>query len=139
MLMKNNFVHADCHGGNILVEIQEKKSNIFFKIWESLTEAYYQLEQKIVFSTLTSEKMRFLYKIDRKEESDMRKLLRTSKEKVVLNIIDAGMVLELGQQDRESFVNFVKSVIQCDGKMCAEMIYNLSTIDGVKIPQGKHR
>jgi hypothetical protein len=40
--------------------------------------------------------MRFLYKIDRKEESDMRKLLRTSKEKVVLNIIDAGMVLELG-------------------------------------------
>jgi predicted unusual protein kinase regulating ubiquinone biosynthesis (AarF/ABC1/UbiB family) len=44
MLMKNNFVHADCHGGNILVEIQEKKSNIFYKIWESLTEAYYQLE-----------------------------------------------------------------------------------------------
>lgn len=22
MLMKNNFIHADCHGGNIIVEIQ---------------------------------------------------------------------------------------------------------------------
>jgi aarF domain-containing kinase len=24
MLMKNNFIHADCHGGNILIEIREK-------------------------------------------------------------------------------------------------------------------
>lgn len=22
MLMKNNFIHADCHGGNILIEIR---------------------------------------------------------------------------------------------------------------------
>jgi aarF domain-containing kinase len=26
MLMKNNFIHADCHGGNIMVRILEKST-----------------------------------------------------------------------------------------------------------------
>jgi predicted unusual protein kinase regulating ubiquinone biosynthesis (AarF/ABC1/UbiB family) len=29
MLMKNNFIHADCHGGNILVEITKQSTSFF--------------------------------------------------------------------------------------------------------------
>lgn len=29
MLMKNNFIHADCHGGNIMVELYEESFNFF--------------------------------------------------------------------------------------------------------------
>jgi predicted unusual protein kinase regulating ubiquinone biosynthesis (AarF/ABC1/UbiB family) len=25
MLMKNNFIHADCHGGNIIIEMNKPK------------------------------------------------------------------------------------------------------------------
>lgn len=29
MLMKNNFIHADCHGGNILVEVTKQSATFF--------------------------------------------------------------------------------------------------------------
>jgi predicted unusual protein kinase regulating ubiquinone biosynthesis (AarF/ABC1/UbiB family) len=29
MLMKNNFIHADCHGGNILVEFTQQSTSFF--------------------------------------------------------------------------------------------------------------
>jgi predicted unusual protein kinase regulating ubiquinone biosynthesis (AarF/ABC1/UbiB family) len=32
MLMKNNFIHADCHGGNIMVTIKEKSQGFFVDI-----------------------------------------------------------------------------------------------------------
>lgn len=32
MLMKNNFIHADCHGGNIMVELYEESYNFFSEI-----------------------------------------------------------------------------------------------------------
>lgn len=34
MLMKNNFIHADCHGGNILVQMQEKSLTFFGELWD---------------------------------------------------------------------------------------------------------
>ena len=54
-------------------------------------------------------------------------------------MIDAGMVLELSEEDRHNFVNFIKSIINCDGQLCSEMIYNMSTIDGIKIRQGRYQ
>jgi aarF domain-containing kinase len=29
MIMKNNFIHADCHGGNIFISTEEKPYNFF--------------------------------------------------------------------------------------------------------------
>lgn len=43
MLMKNNFIHADCHGGNILVSIQEKSLTFFGEIWEYMKLKFAQL------------------------------------------------------------------------------------------------
>ena len=49
----------------------------------------------------------------------MRKLIRTEKQKVKINLIDAGMVVELNQKDKQNFSKFIKSVIECRGNDCA--------------------
>lgn len=48
MLMKNNFIHADCHGGNILVEVTKQSTSFFGEIWDYITEKYNQLESKLL-------------------------------------------------------------------------------------------
>ena len=45
--MKNNFVHGDCHGGNIIIDIQEQSYNIFTEIKAYLKELYFDLETKV--------------------------------------------------------------------------------------------
>ena len=40
MLMKNNFIHADCHGGNFLVEIQQKSTTWFGDLWDKVKEVF---------------------------------------------------------------------------------------------------
>lgn len=44
MLMKNNFIHADCHGGNILIELSEPKTSFLGEIVEYASENYYKLQ-----------------------------------------------------------------------------------------------
>lgn len=44
MLMKNNFIHADCHGGNIMVEIHERGYNFFTEIRDFIKEKWQKLE-----------------------------------------------------------------------------------------------
>ncbi len=34
MLMKNNFIHADCHGGNIIIEMNKSKTSFFSELLE---------------------------------------------------------------------------------------------------------
>ena len=38
MLMKNNFIHADCHGGNILVKLSEKSQSVLSGITDYMKE-----------------------------------------------------------------------------------------------------
>lgn len=47
------------------------------------------------------------------------------------------MVIQLNERDKKNFVNFIKSVIEGRGELCAEMIYNLSNFEGKKILVGK--
>ena len=63
----------------------------------------------------------------------MRKLIRTEKKRVRINLLDAGMVVTLDQRDKRNFSKFIKSVIECRGNDCAEMIFSLSNYDGQKI------
>lgn len=43
MLMKNNFIHADCHGGNILIELTEPEYSFFGEIREYVKENFYKV------------------------------------------------------------------------------------------------
>jgi len=40
MLMKNNFIHADCHGGNIFVELKQQSYNFFTEIRDIIKDLY---------------------------------------------------------------------------------------------------
>lgn len=52
MLMKNNFIHADCHGGNIIVSIQERKYNFFTEVRDFLKEVWHKVEDYITLQSL---------------------------------------------------------------------------------------
>jgi len=62
--------------------------------------------------------------------------LRKYKEKIVVNLIDVGMVITLNEKDKKNFVNFIKSIIEGRGEICAELIYSLSNFEGQKILGG---
>jgi predicted unusual protein kinase regulating ubiquinone biosynthesis (AarF/ABC1/UbiB family) len=37
--------------------------------------------------------------------------MRKEKEKIIINLLDAGMVIRLEERDKKIFVNFIKAVI----------------------------
>ena len=43
MLMKNNFIHADCHGGNIFIDVKEQSYNFFTEIYGFLKETFFKI------------------------------------------------------------------------------------------------
>jgi len=45
----------------------------------------------------------------------VKKILRKYKEKITVNLIDAGMVIQLNETDKKNFVNFIKSLIEGKG------------------------
>lgn len=83
-----------------------------------------------------TEKMKKLYIESREEELDIMKMIRKYKEKITVNLIDVGMVIELNETDKRNFVNFLKSVIEGRGEICASMIYRLSNFEGKKLIEG---
>ena len=70
--------------------------------------------------------MKKLYLESRQEELDIMKMIRKYKEKIYVNLIDVGMVIQLNETDKRNFVNFIKSIIEGRSEMCAKMIYRLS-------------
>jgi predicted unusual protein kinase regulating ubiquinone biosynthesis (AarF/ABC1/UbiB family) len=68
MLMKNNFVHADCHGGNILISSEERDYNFFTEVWDYLKDVWYIAEFRIKAETLSEERTRQVYLEYCKEE-----------------------------------------------------------------------
>jgi len=48
MLMKNNFIHADCHGGNIIVNIKEKSFTFADRIIDTFNQIYRKIESKLI-------------------------------------------------------------------------------------------
>lgn len=139
MLMKNNFIHADCHGGNILVELTQQSTSFFGEIWEYLKEKCRQLEANMLEELLESDTLRSLYKASREEEERIRNIVRRCTQQVKINLIDVGMVIKLNETDRLNFVNFIKSVIEGNSEKCANMIYSLSNFEGQKILEGNFR
>ena len=47
MLMKNNFIHADCHGGNLLISLQKHDSSFFSEISQYVLEHIQKIEEFI--------------------------------------------------------------------------------------------
>lgn len=52
MLMKNNYIHADCHGGNILVKIEQKSDDISSQIKEFFRYNYNKISSYLTVNSL---------------------------------------------------------------------------------------
>lgn len=61
MLMKNNFIHADCHGGNIMVTIKERSNSAIDNIKDLFKRAYRAIEKRLVTWSFSSKLFRDLY------------------------------------------------------------------------------
>ena len=119
MLMKNNFIHADCHGGNILVKVSEKSQSVLGEVADFFKEKLNQLESYFLEATLNSETLKRMYASGKKEEERVKKVIRECKEKVEVTLIDVGMVIRLDESDRMNFINFLKSILHGNSNECA--------------------
>jgi len=111
MLMKNNFIHADCHGGNILVRIKERSGSFFETVKDLFRRAYRAVEKKLVTLPFRSKLFKDLYLESKKEEEESMKLERELMQDVEVTLIDVGMVIELDETDRHNFVSFLQSFV----------------------------
>ena len=91
------------------------------------------LQLRVKAETVDSEGLKQIYLHYCKEETEIRKLRRKERERIIINMLDAGMVIKLEEQDKKTFVKFIKSVIEGRGRECAQMIYDLSSHEGTKL------
>ena len=61
MLMKNNFVHADCHGGNFFVSYEERPYNFFTEVWDFLKDVWYVAKYRIKAETVSEDRIKQVY------------------------------------------------------------------------------
>lgn len=95
MLMKHNFVHADCHAGNILVRIKDSPSSLvnFFAATKAavlnlvLAAAMKLGMQTDLLQTLAEENYEY--------EKEVHSLVQKYKAKVEVVLIDVGMAIRL--------------------------------------------
>jgi aarF domain-containing kinase len=52
--MKNNFIHADCHGGNILVEVTKQSVSFASEVKSYLLEKYYLVSEYFMLKMMES-------------------------------------------------------------------------------------
>ncbi len=77
--MKNNFIHADCHGGNILIELSEPKTSFIGEILDYANDNYYKLQGFLTEKAIKDEKLKRIFKESKDEEIKMRQAIRKCK------------------------------------------------------------
>lgn len=68
MLMKNNFIHADCHGGNIMVKIKEHSNTLKEEVTDFFRGVYKAIEKKLMLWSFSSKLFKDLYLESRRED-----------------------------------------------------------------------
>lgn len=133
MLFKYNFVHADFHSGNFIVKVSPQS---FAPKFDFLYQAFRFMEDIVVKLSSESVIAKELYLQSRLEEDKCREILRGLGLRVDVTLIDAGMVIEMAEQDRHNFAKFIRSVVKKEPEECAQMIYSLSLKGGKRLPEG---
>lgn len=126
MFMKYNFIHADCHGGNILVRIIDKPFTRADRALDLLYRGFRWLENILVRLSGESQVAKELYLESRREEDESREMQQRLGLKVEVILIDVGLVIELEKTDRKHFANFIRCIIEKEPEECAKMVYSLS-------------
>ena len=96
MLMVHNFIHADLHGGNIIVKFKDYE----LTTWEWVKDRMYIIrrwfETKYLENFETNDIVKELYLENKKEEDEVRAIQSIEGKKVDITLIDVGMTLKMG-------------------------------------------
>jgi len=111
MIFYENFVHGDCHAGNILVQLKEGKSAAKLSVWQ-------KVENFIAFDLVPA-----LIKICVMRQWPTRRIPTDDADwDIKLAFIDAGMVTSLNERDQYNFFQLAFSVITRDSASCSRAI-----------------
>ena len=111
MIFYENFVHGDCHAGNILVQLKEGKSAAKLTMFQ-------KIENFIAFDFVPA-----LIKIFVLRQWPTKRILSDEPDwDVKLAFIDAGMVTSLNERDQYNFFQLAFSVITRDSVSCSKAI-----------------
>ena len=116
MFVIHNYIHADAHGGNIIVQMQEKSLTFFGEIWEWMQEQFIRIEDKLTARFIEEGLLKNLFEEGRDEAAYIRSVARGAKDRVFIKIIDTGMVITLTEVDRKNFLQFIQNIIKGNGK-----------------------
>ncbi len=133
MLMKYNFVHADCHAGNILVRFKQAPNEITAKAFSFFNKTKNFIISQFIKYGFDSEFLRKLSEENYEYEKDIQKLIDKYKEKVEIILIDVGMAVSLTPEKKKNFSNFLEEIIKGDPLECAKWIYRVSMQNGLPL------
>ena len=134
MLLKHNFVHADCHGGNILVTIKEAPSGIQAILGNWAQQVFDYCVAKYAAWKLELPLLGRLAHENYLYESSINQAYKNCKERLEIVLIDVGMAVRLTPVKKQSFQSFLSEIVKGDAKQCAKWIYRISQRKGVNIP-----
>ncbi|KAM9962556.1 hypothetical protein ACTFIR_005465 [Dictyostelium discoideum] len=133
MMLVDNFVHADLHPGNVLVRTSDDDNfksidNNYFKKYNNDNDNDQQQQQQYnlpfkrkLYETIEKSHKKFhsmlggiqLKSIDFKEHQ---------KSSPKLIFLDVGLVTQLGQQDKDHFIELFTEIVNGNGKEGAELL-----------------
>lgn len=116
MIFYENFVHSDCHAGNILVQIKDA---------EIVPKSYYDRFEDYIAFDFVPRLMNFIYSKGRSFNLNIAREIE-SQYTVKLAFIDAGMVTSLSERDQTNFFKFVWHVVTRDAEACTNHIKALA-------------
>ncbi len=130
MLIKHNFVHADCHGGNIMVEVDPADKGWLDSLrqgWEDWAERARFLGYRWVAGGGWKDAM---FKEEQQSCQAVRQALREAGLRVSITVLDAGMVVQLSPEKHRFFINFLRGLIEDSPAQCARNVLQMSAGQG---------
>ena len=114
MIFYENFVHGDCHAGNILVQVKKG-----IPIQPSLRE---RLENYIAFDLVPA----IMSLASKNKAVSNKQFVNDGSYDIKLAFIDAGMVTSLSEKDQYNFFQLAWSIINRDALTCSKVIKGLT-------------
>lgn len=138
MLMKHNFVHADCHAGNILVKIKDSPSTLVNFLAAAKAAVLNLVLAAAMKLGMQSELLQRLAEENCAYEKEVHALVQRYKAKVEVVLIDVGMAIRLTPEKKDSFQSFLAEIIQGNSEACAQWIHRISMYEGRLLGASDH-
>ncbi|KAM3140208.1 hypothetical protein pb186bvf_007761 [Paramecium bursaria] len=161
MLIIDNFIHADCHAGNILIRIEKKDNQnktfserLQFKLW-NLQDTVFEIVENYKEQFITSiaewdldgevekkKQVQTLTALNQEKKDDevlymkfVKSFEKDQKNEVKIIFLDPGMVTILNDSDRVSFIKLIMFVTLRKPIECGKLMLELANYNQTVISE----